>query len=879
MTMNPEIIHLQVPPSPAPVCAYAIAPDGGLIYNPISREKAAELQKYDGAARKTVELTAMQDTCNETLTAKLRLPTAITAYDAIPIEYEITATADVEQPIHINATAHEERAKTGGACYYDLSLPGRVDVDWEYLGHVVADDHLSHRACLGPDPAKDRPDARYPQYDARPLCRSGSVRQGTLLWFKLRYTNTGNTVLDGDGTGTFCFEGVLYRKAPTGDWEKVAGMENLFQRIVAPVYPGESGEMYFIFNNCYNLPTGEYKVVIDSLVRNETVDPDNYFKNIWAGEVYSQTEFAFTICEQDEETPPPVMVKTHVHTQPYHNRWLHKYEEFMTAFDSHLGGMKQGETLRGTMYLQCAPWTDQISVRLMVGDVGEMAAQSVPVLVESDSVRVTVCPDHQAYVMQKDGTPFPAITAQSMADMRGDVQLGPDAAGNIIDNLLAMKECGVNLINTTQAFEFDGSFGKNRANNIDAFWFSLDVARALGLALEGWTAYPYKTPGTLSQANQLYGENYTGAHYGHPDLAAANAKNALWQYLRWGDNYWIGGKDTIVLDAEDTRGFMRIDYNARWRMDTYSKENFRTYLAQLYGTVEALNADWGTAYSDFSSIDPEEGVLNDHNQASYKRKDIVFSEWSRPLEILDLFRTEERVRDYQMLLDHVKEAMPTAKFNLRTEGANWIVSVDPTTDNAHYRHVYYSQRRCAAIAEPLQRAGVLFAASDYTTLPYTPSEVATLTRRAVREGVIPMLLPQFDRMRDIAVNARHGNDFSFDYNLCGENVKGAYINTVCSVFEWFRATYENGGVPGILWQDYLCDGYATETQRREIAFFTKKLTEALDSPEGRAWAKTCIHREEVRSGSVGAWTFPKQDVLAAIERVQAKRSGCEPESK
>jgi hypothetical protein len=131
-----------------------------------------------------------------------------------------------------------------------------------------------------------------------------------------------------------------------------------------------------------------------------------------------------------------------------------------------------------------------------------------------------------------------------------------------------------------------------------------------------------------------------------------------------------------------------------------------------------------------------------------------------------------------------------------------------------------------------------------------------------------MLLPQFDRMRDIAINAVHGNDFTYEYNLAGENVKGAYINTVCSAFEWFRATYENGGVPGILWQDYLCDGYATATQRREIAFFTKKLTEALDSSEGRAWAASRVQDATVLAASAGAWTFPRAQVEEQIARMK-----------
>jgi hypothetical protein len=544
----------------------------------------------------------------------------------------------------------------------------------------------------------------------------------------------------------------------------------------------------------------------------------------------------------------------------------------MTSFDSYLTGIKStGQT--GTMYLQCAPWTNQIVLRLIVGNGDTMAAVSIPVEIETDSIKVQFNPNNNAYVVLEDGTRFPAITAQSMADMRGNVQLGPDAAFNIIDNLLAMQECGINLINTTAAFEFDASFGTNRANNIDACWFSLDVARALGLKLQGWITYPYESSNSLNQANKLFGTNLVEPGFGSKDLATANGLNAVWQYQRWGDNYWIGGDNVVVLDVEDTRGWMRVDFNARFRIDSSSKQYFRFFLMDMYDSdINVLNDDWGTSFTSFDEIDPEEGAIDDHGWASYKNKNMVFAEWGRPLEVLDMFRTLERIQDYQRVLETAKDVLPTAKVSLRTEGANWLATVDPTTENSHYRHVYYSQRRCAIIPELIAESGVLYAASDYTTLPYTPSEVADLTRKSIENGIVPMLLPQFDRMRDIAMNVKYGTDYTYEYNLDPSGAtKGAYISTICSVFEWFRATYENGGVPGILWQDYLCDGYATATQRKEIAFFTQKLKEAMDTPEGRAWAKNFTQDASVLNGSYGCWTFDRDMVKDLIEDAKEKR--------
>lgn len=46
--------------------------------------------------------------------------------------------------------------------------------------------------------------------------------------------------------------------------------------------------------------------------------------------------------------------------------------------------------------------------------------------------------------------------------------------------------------------------------------------------------------------------------------------------------------------------------------------------------------------------------------------------------------------------------------------------------------------------------------SDYLTLPYTPSEAAELTRLSTEQGIMTLHMPQFNRMRDIAINERYG---------------------------------------------------------------------------------------------------------------------------
>ena len=79
-------------------------------------------------------------------------------------------------------------------------------------------------------------------------------------------------------------------------------------------------------------------------------------------------------------------------------------------------------------------------------------------------------------------------------------------------------------------------------------------------------------------------------------------------------------------------------------------------------------------------------------------------------------------------------------------------------------------------------------------------------------------------------------------------------------------------MPGLLWQDYLCDGYATETQRREIRFFTDKLEEMLSTPEGRRWATEFTPPDEsVLATSRGMYSYPKETVAGQVRRFEEKR--------
>lgn len=857
-----------IPPSETD--SYPLANDGGLIYNPISREKLSHgtnILDYGKA-----------DVISETIESggvklSFTVPKKIVSYDAVPIRYTLEMNGE-KKPVYVEATSDEDCGRSTPH-EYDLVLPGSVDIEYEYLGYTAGYACPETRPVLRSD-FNDTVSSKFPNYNLSPLTPSVEVEKCDITWFKFRYKNIGNTVLSGDGNGTFCFSPELYKKE-NGEYILYAIPENIFYRVIDRVYPGESGELYVTFCNYpgYKLPSisleeGEYKIVMRGIVRNENTTPERYERIIWSGDVYSSSEMEFTV--KKGAGIKDAVIRKAPSAMPRRDRWLHTYEEFRTSYDAYLSDdpMKK-ESAEAVLYLQCAPWDNFITIKLMLGDGDTLVSKRIPIENNSECVKVRFNPDNKNYVILPDGTRFPAITAQSMVDMRCNVQQGPDPAGNIIGTLLDMKKTGINLINSTAAFEFDSTCGKGVNNNIDAFWFSVDVMRHLSLTLEGYITYPYMSRGNIAKAewiNKAAMDKFKETGAGEDEvLSYANAVKSAYQFNRWGDIYWLGGDGSVVLSLEDTRGWMRIDYNAREPMSAEQKKVFIEYVRELYGSISELNTAWGSDYTVFEEIDPEVGAAVDHGYFSFKDKSHIFGEWGRAISDLDEFRTLYRVKNYREMIEKCAEMMPNIRVDMRTEGANYTSAVDPETKNTHLRHVYYSQRRNAMIPELLYGTDTLYAHSDYVTLPYTPSEVRYLTRSSVENGIIPMHMPQFNRMRDIAVNEKWGNDFSFEYNTCGKTSKGAYINTVCSVFEWFRETYENGGLPGILWQDYLCDGYATETQRREIRFFADKLTAALDCEEGRRWMNDTDGKTvEVRKRSYAKHTYDDGVVDKLIEK-------------
>ncbi len=105
---------------------------------------------------------------------------------------------------------------------------------------------------------------------------------------------------------------------------------------------------------------------------------------------------------------------------------------------------EKNETTDGVIYVQVAPWTKNINLKLVLDKPTAIDAAAVPVMTSDASMAIRYNP---ANLLTLDGEPI--FVVQAMPGMRSGVQLGPDVTGNLRRELQEMKSLGVNVIANT----------------------------------------------------------------------------------------------------------------------------------------------------------------------------------------------------------------------------------------------------------------------------------------------------------------------------------------------------------------------------------------------------------------------------------------------
>ena len=162
--------------------------------------------------------------------------------------------------------------------YFSLNIPGNVALDITYEGYAHASVNYDTQPSLSINAESDRQGTRYPNYTPSSVINSSELQTDDYHWFKFSYKNTGNTILDSEGSGAFNFKPVLYKKTGNG-YEETAVEVNYNEKLCDYLYPGEKGDVWVYFGG---LGTGEYKVCMYGEVRNEQ-DTEDWAANYVGG--------------------------------------------------------------------------------------------------------------------------------------------------------------------------------------------------------------------------------------------------------------------------------------------------------------------------------------------------------------------------------------------------------------------------------------------------------------------------------------------------------------------------------------------------------------------------------------------------------------------
>ena len=852
--------------------------DGKLIYTPISDEaaKTGQLNKYDNAEKVTGTLELDGTVLNYSI------PKRVTAYDAVPIEYSITSAFPLG--VHFEATTFEEtdRYADPNGNYYDCNLLGNPDLEITYNGYVTGNEVPGYSPNTTADLEKVTQGTRYPGYETSDLIKSGTMPAGDdYLWLNFTFKNTGDTILDPEGSGSFMFEPILYRKNDAGNYERIyfISTDNRWERLYDYLYPGESGNLWLLcYTNAsassYSYTPGDYRLTLRASARSER-NGANWIENFVQGRYILDASFDFTVTEEGAMTEPnPIQYQ--YYDVSGRNSWLGSFEEFQSSYQL-LSGVSNdvNQPTTGIMYVQPAPWNETISLKIMHGDLDGIATVQIPIEVESDSLSIELNPYNENYVIKEDGTREPALISQSMVDMRGNVQMGPDSLGTAVNDLRNMKEAGINLLTSTMS----SAYNSGNINAKNAFKFMMDAVRVMGFSFEGFSHYPYNYNSTLSAGAWIGGgriPDATISSFGYSGMNQANGLMAKFTLARYGDLFWVRGDGVLPIAAEDTRGWMTIDHDWRFgiRMDA-SITQYRNWLQSIYSDINELNAAYGSSYSSFDEIDPRtEGEFEETHMGAYTHLNStgVFQEGSRAMAELDVYRTLARISDYKEMFETAAIQQEDTRIWIRYEGSTYFApGIDPNTTNSVYRQFYYEQRRNAVIPEILAASNVVFGGSNYDWWAIDPSEIYELTKHSTQAGFTTARMFTNSQQRDIVINSTYGESkYVKNYNLADTSLKGALVMSTRALYPALKATYEGGGIPGVLWQDYHCDGFITSTQFKELKFYTSKIQEMLQTEDGKEWAadfEAPARDFEVDSQEI--WSYPKEyieQVLADTPR-------------
>ena len=457
--------------------------------------------------------------------------------------------------------------------------------------------------------------------------------------------------------------------------------------------------------------------------------------------------------------------------------------------------LEAGKPLKATLKVLTPPWADRLVVRLIKN--GEIKIASMPIKVSQDSLRLRG-KSNKRWTL--DGKPIfimnqvPVGEIPKLRERLGGANVVLGCGRQMQPNtdwLRAARENGFKITPATLAYIRLQNIGK------DTGWKLMEGApEKLGL-----------------QRVDALDPNFPKAMADVVDKMFENAGDLLYRTA--------DGKVPMALSSEQSYGFPFSDiFPTRWGGGTPEDvAAFRVWLRGKYDTIDKLNTKWKTSYKSFDEIDPS--PICSLSAIQYPDP---WKEWGPAIEDFDIFRSKIHGEFWARTVTEIKKRHPEVicgmhlyeDYASETEPIYIGISKWGVKDYAG-KGVNWVARRIAALPDDMKCFDFIMC---WNTGP--------------ADAVEKNLGFWGERGKDVVIFVRGYPKVIFggDLELRGAaplntGVKGLTLPQTVSFFTTLKATYEAGGIAGILNDSQI--SRMSEVQRREIAIFNKEVARAAKS--------------------------------------------------
>ena len=646
---------------------------------------------------------------------------------------------------------------------YDLAFPGDLSVNAEYVG------------MLHPDATPTRPEKEQ-------LVYVDTIPPGARRWLLFRLTNVGDTIWDTEGCAYLLAIDLLREKSGRWNFHNIPEDytypgESVDVWVAVDGHPGEDVQVRFQYD--WVGPSRDRIPVWFATASFKMGEEGASLVEAKSGSVTMEvTEPADVQHGLEEHNPSKNLPFEPIRYEPMPEKIIYKnHREFQHAYARPSG---DGE---GELELTVAPWTKHVTLKLVTSE--GIATRRVRVKPDTSHLKLEANPDN-VWTREVNGKMTPLVAVKVMP-FQSEWYLQPflerrmkwlcEHYGSYGVGALAIMEIPISM----------------DEQSVERFRPVIDALRETGMPAVWWGGYMFDH-GLYEKLSGLPIAEGMDAGYWEAELIDPNFPKAFICMLdkfftQYGDTGYRSrdGRVPFVMDVPiGLAGFANKERGRRFGrfLTALDKKIFRRWLEVQYITIEALNEKWGSSYGAFEEIVPEEyeeGTPFEHLDSP------GMIDW-------DDYCSYMFTRQFGKIADLVHEKHPNVMFGyLGEEGTLWGIE---NTDFPSAEKTRIGMRCEAFQTQDLITQSNCDFVGQYASARY-PEELSASCEFLKKHGIDPFYL----------LRPMHSE------------------GDLPPLFPCLKALWDGGGPALVYGFDPGGIAHLTETQLREMAFFTSLLPE------------------------------------------------------